>query len=52
MHKVDSLDEEKDPHHNKCPGYDTKQFDGEVPVMQELWEIHCHRSQVHTGPEW
>ena len=22
-----------------CPGYDTKQFDGEVPVMQELWGI-------------
>ena len=22
---------------NKCPVYDTKQSDGEVPVMQELW---------------
>ena len=22
---------------NKCPGYDTKQSDGEVPVMLELW---------------
>ena len=22
---------------NECPGYDTKQFDGEVPAMQELW---------------
>ena len=22
---------------NECPGYDTKQSDGEVPVMQELW---------------
>ena len=21
---------------NKCPGYDTKQIDGEVPVMLEL----------------
>ena len=21
----------------KCPGYDTKQSDGEVPVMLELW---------------
>ena len=22
---------------NKCPGYDTKQSDGEVPVMLGLW---------------
>ena len=22
-----------DPPHNECPGYDTKQSDGEVPVM-------------------
>ena len=22
---------------NKCPGYDTKQSDGEVPVILELW---------------
>ena len=22
---------------NKCPGYDTKQSDGEVPAMLELW---------------
>ena len=22
---------------NECPGYDTKQSDGEVPVMLELW---------------
>ena len=21
------------PPHNECPGYDTKQFDGEAPVM-------------------
>ena len=25
------------PHPNECPGYDTKQSDGEVPVMLELW---------------
>ena len=24
---------------NKCPGYDTKQSDGEVPVMLELWQM-------------
>ena len=22
---------------NECPGYDTKQSDGELPVMVELW---------------
>ena len=25
------------PPTNKCPGYDTKQSDGEVPVMLEFW---------------
>ena len=25
------------PTPNKCPRYDTKQSDGEVPVMLELW---------------
>ena len=24
-------------HRGKCPGYDAKQSDGEVPVMLELW---------------
>ena len=24
---------------NECPGYDTKQSDGEVPVMLGLWGI-------------
>ena len=24
---------------NECPGYDTKQSDGEVPVMLEIWEM-------------
>ena len=27
------------PPRNECPGYDTKQSDGEVPVMLELWGI-------------
>ena len=26
-------------HTNKCSGYDTKQSDGEVPLMQEFWEM-------------
>ena len=44
------------PPPNECPWYDTKQSDGEIPVMLELWERwstpSCHRSQVHSGPEW
>ncbi len=24
---------------NECPGYDTEQSDGEVPVMLEFWEM-------------
>ena len=27
-----------DPH-NECPGYNTKQYDAEVPVMQQLWRM-------------
>ena len=30
--------EGKDPS-NKCSGYDTKQSDGEVPVILDLWGI-------------
>ena len=33
--------------HKECPRYDSKQFDGEVPIMLEL-----HHSQVHSGLEW
>ena len=34
------------PHHptSECPGYDTKQSDGQVPVMLELWEMQSTRS--------
>ena len=41
---------------NEFPGYDTKQSDGEVPVILEIWRmrstLHCHLSQVHCGPKW
>ena len=41
---------------NKCPGYNSKQSDGEIPVMLELWGMQvplcCHRYLVHSGPEW
>ena len=29
--------EELDLPHNECPGYNTKQSDGAVPVMLEFW---------------
>ena len=36
---------------NECPGYDTKQSDGNIQVMVELWEgrvpFHCHRSLIY-----
>ena len=41
---------------DECPGYDTKQSDGEAPVMLGHGEcrapLHCHCFQVHSGPEW
>ena len=32
------------PHPNKCPGYDTKQSNAEVPVMLELWGMRSTSS--------
>ena len=38
---------------NKGPGYDTKQSDGEVPVMQELREMRSIPSLPSLpGPVW
>ena len=38
---------------NKCPGYDTKQSDGEVPVMLELWGMQTTPSlPLLPGPFW
>ena len=38
---------------NECPGYDTKQSDGEVPVMLELWGMWSTPSLPSlTGPLW
>ena len=38
---------------NEFSRYDTKQSDGETPVMLEFGEygvsLHWHRSQVHSG---
>ena len=38
---------------NECPGYDTKQSDGEVPVMLVLWEMRNTPSlPLLPGPLW
>ena len=38
---------------NKCPGYDTKQSDGETPVMLELWGMGSTPSlQLLLGQLW
>ena len=40
-------------HLPKCPGYDTKQSDGEVPVMLELWGMRSTPSlPLLPGPLW
>ena len=41
------------PHPNKCPAYDTKQSDGEVPAMLELWGMQSTPSLPSLpGPLW
>ena len=41
------------PSPNECPGYDTKQSDGEVPVMLGLWGIWSTPSlPLLPGPLW
>ena len=41
------------PPPNECPGYDTKQSDGEVPAVQELWAMRSTPSLPSLpGPLW
>ena len=41
------------PPSNECSGYDTKQSDGEVPVMLELWGMLSIPSLPSLpGPLW
>ena len=43
----------KTPLYNQCPGYDTKQSDGEVLVMLELWGMQSTPSSPSIpGPLW
>ena len=38
---------------NKCPGYETKQSDGEASAMLELWGMQSTFSlQLRSGPLW
>ena len=38
---------------NECSGYDTKQTDGEVPVMMELWGMRSPTLLLLLpGPLW
>ena len=38
---------------NECPGYDTKQSDGEVPAMLELWGMQSTPLlPLLLGPLW
>ena len=42
-----------DPPTNECRAYETKQSDGEVPVMLELWEMWNTPSlPLLPGPLW
>ena len=45
--------EGEDPSSNKCLGYDSKQSDGDVPVMLELWGMLSTPSlTLLPGPLW
>ena len=39
-----SLQRAETPPTNECPGYDTKQSDGEVPMILELWGMRSNPS--------
>ena len=43
----------KTPPLNECPGYDTKQFNGEVPAVLELWGMRSTPLlPLLPGPLW
>ena len=43
----------KTPPPNECPGYDTKESDGEVPAVLELWGMRSTPSLPSLpGPLW
>ena len=53
IHPLHLCGEVRLPTLNECPGYDTKQSDGEVSVMLELWGMWCIPSlPLLPGPLW
>ena len=45
--------EGQDPSPNECPGCDTKQSHGEVPLILKLWGMPSTRSlPLLLGPLW
>ena len=50
---TDCFSAKRYPLNNECPGYDTKQSDGEVPVILELWGMQSTPSLPSLpGPLW
>ena len=48
-----TLQRSKTPPANECPGFDTTQSDGEVPVMLELWGMRSTPLlPLIPGPLW
>ena len=53
IHRLLLCREVRPPPPNECPGYDTKQSDGEVPAMLELWGMRSTPSLPSLpGPLW
>ena len=48
-----SAEGQETPNSNECSAYDTKQSDGEVPIMLELWGMRSTPSlPLLPGPLW
>ena len=57
IHWLHLCREVRPPPPNECPGYMT--LNNLMVRFQQCWSfgesgvpLHCHRSQVHSGPEW
>ena len=53
IHQLHFYREARNSPTNECPGYDSKQSDGEVPVMLELWGMQNNPYLPSLpGPLW
>ena len=53
MHRLLFCRGVRTPPPNECPGYDTKQSDGEVPAVLEVWGMQSTPSLPSLpGPLW